>query len=136
MPKHEGCCYCGSLRYAIAGDPLNAAICHCKSCQRQTGSAFSVVIFVPRGSLSMKGTVATYEYTGDNGAVSRRYFCAKCGSPIAIDLAKMPTVTLLSVGTLDDTSWVKPEMQIWCESAQSWIRLSEETRNFPRGMTT
>ena len=61
MPKREGRCYCGSLRYAIAGDPLNAAICHCKSCQRQTGSAFSVVITVPRGSLSMEGSVATYE---------------------------------------------------------------------------
>ena len=134
MPKHEGGCYCGNLRYAVAGDPLNTAICHCKSCQRQTGSAFSLVATVPRGSLSMEGSVATYEITGDNGAV-RRYFCAKCGSPIAIDLAKMPTVTLLSVGTLDDTSWVKPEMQIWCESAQSWIRLSEETRNFPKGMT-
>jgi hypothetical protein len=135
MLKHEGGCYCGSLRYAVASDPPNTAICHCKSCQRQTGSAFSVVIAVPRGSLSMDGRVATYEITGDNGEVSRRYFCAKCGSPIAIDPATMPAVTFLSVGTLDDTSWVKPQVQLWCESAQSWVRLSEETRNFPRGIT-
>jgi hypothetical protein len=135
MLKHEGGCYCGSLRYAAASDPPNTAICHCKSCQRQTGSAFSVLIAVPRGSLSMDGSVATYEITGDNGAVSRRYFCAKCGSPIAIDPATMPAVTFLSVGTLDDTSWVKPEVQLWCESAQSWVRVSDETRNFPRGMT-
>jgi hypothetical protein len=47
----------------------------------------------------------------------------------------MPAVTFLSVGTLDDTSWVKPQMQLWCESAQSWVRLSEETRSFLRGMT-
>jgi Glutathione-dependent formaldehyde-activating enzyme len=50
MLKHEGGCYCGSLRYAVAGDPLNTVICHCKSCQRQTGSAFSVVIAVPEGA--------------------------------------------------------------------------------------
>ena len=31
MPKHEGACYCGSLRYAVTGDPLNTAICHCKA---------------------------------------------------------------------------------------------------------
>jgi len=42
---------------------------------------------------------------------------------------------LLSVGTLDETSWVKPQAQLWCESAQSWVHLSDETRNFPRGMT-
>ena len=101
MLKHEGGCYCGSLRYAVASDPPNTAICHCKSCQRQTGSAFSVMIAVPRGSLSMDGSVATYEITGDNGAVSRRYFCAKCGSPTAIDPATMPAVTFLS--------WVKPQ---------------------------
>ena len=134
MPKQEGGCYCGSLRYAVQGDPLNTIICHYKNCQRQTGSAFSVAISVPRGSLSMDGSVATCDITGDNGAVSRRYFCAKCGSPIAIDPATMPAVTFLSVGTLDDTSWVKPEVQLHCESAQSWVRLSEDTRNFPRGM--
>ena len=49
--------------------------------------------------------------------------------------ATMPAITFLSVGTLDDTSWVKPQVQLWCESVQSWVRLSEETRNFPRGMT-
>ena len=135
MSRHEGSCYCGNLRYAVAGDLLNTVICHCKSCQRQTGSAFSVVIAVPRGSLSIDGSVATYEITGDNGAVSRRYFCAKCGSPIAIDPATMPAVTFLSVGTLDDTSWVKPQVQLWCENAQSWVRLSDETRNFPRSTT-
>jgi hypothetical protein len=135
MPKHEGGCYCGSLRYAVAGDPLNTAICHCKSCQRQTGSAFSVVMAVPRGSLSIESSVATYDTTGDDGAISRRYFCAKCGSPIAIDPATMPAVTFLNVGTFDDTSKVKPEVQLWCESAQSWVRFSEETRNFARGIT-
>jgi hypothetical protein len=127
--------YCSTLRYAVAGDPLNTAICHCKGCQRQTGSAFSIVVAVPRGSLSMDGSVATYEITGDNGAITRRYFCAKCGSPIAIDPATIPAVTFLSVGTLDETSWVKPQAQLWCESAQSWVHLSDETRNFPRGMT-
>ena len=35
----------------------------------------------------------------------------------------------------DDTSWVKPQVQLWCESVQSWVRLTEETRNFLRGMT-
>ena len=133
MPKYEGACYCGSLRYAVTGDPLNTAICHCKSCQRQTGSAFTVMIAVPRGSLLMDGSVATYEIAGDNGAVSRRYFCAKCGSPIAIDPATIPAVTFLSVGSLDDTRWVKPEVQLWCDSAQSWVRVSEGTRNFPKG---
>jgi hypothetical protein len=90
---------------------------------------------VPRGSLSIDGSVATYDITGDNGAVSRRYFCSKCGSPIAIDPATIPEVTFLSVGTLDDTSEVKPAVQLWCESAQSWVWVSDETRNFSRGMT-
>jgi hypothetical protein len=83
----------------------------------------------------MDGSVATYDITGDDGAVSRRYFCQKCGSLIAIDPATVPNVTFLSIGTLDDTSKVKPEVQLWCDSAQSWVRVSDETRNFARGMT-
>ena len=43
---HEGGCQCGTVRYAIAGEPLWVIVCHCKECQRQSGSAFGMTLAV------------------------------------------------------------------------------------------
>ena len=33
----EGGCLCGSVRYRVAGDPVAATLCHCRSCRRASG---------------------------------------------------------------------------------------------------
>ena len=43
----------------------------------------------------------------------------------------MPNVTMIMAGTLDDASWVKPESEIFCDSAQPWVQLGGETVPFP-----
>ena len=43
----EGGCLCGSIRYTCDAEPALTANCHCKHCQRQSGSAFSTIIGVP-----------------------------------------------------------------------------------------
>ena len=47
----------------------------------------------------------------------------------------MPDVIMIPAGTLDDTSWVKPAMQIYCDSAQPWVKLEGDMQRFP-GMPT
>jgi hypothetical protein len=44
----------------------------------------------------------------------------------------MPGVIMVQVGTLDDTSWVKPAMQIYCDSAQPWVQLCGEMQHFAK----
>jgi hypothetical protein len=44
----------------------------------------------------------------------------------------MPNVTMIMAGTLDDSSWVKPGMEIFCESAQPWVQLGGERQRFPK----
>jgi hypothetical protein len=44
----------------------------------------------------------------------------------------MPDVVMLSTGTLDDASWVKPSMEIFCDSAQSWVHLQGDMKRFPK----
>ena len=36
----EGGCTCGSVRYRMTSQPMFVHCCHCRDCQRQTGSAF------------------------------------------------------------------------------------------------
>src|SRR5689334_7856493 len=59
MPNHGGC-LCGALRFATRGNPLRVTICHCKFCQRATGSAYMVEPIFEKTSLEItSGTPAT-----------------------------------------------------------------------------
>ena len=88
----DGRCLCGRLTYRCDGEPLVTVICHCKDCQRQTGSAFSIFVVVPRARLHAGGdTLATYVTVGvDSGEERQRQFCSKCGSPVVTLLAEQP----------------------------------------------
>jgi hypothetical protein len=109
------------------------AICNCRSCQRQTGSAFSIIVAVPKGALEFEGKAPkVYRDTGESGLPVLRAFCADCGSPIFSDVAATPDLDWIKAGTLDDTSWLRPQINVWCESAQPWVRLSDEIPQVPK----
>jgi hypothetical protein len=44
----------------------------------------------------------------------------------------MPDVVMIGAGTLDDASWVKPGMQIYCSSAQPWVELGGGIQSFAK----
>ena len=119
----SGSCLCGQVTFSLAADPIAVALCHCKQCQKQTSSAFSLVAIVPAGALQMHGTLATFQTRSASGAPVDRSFCAACGSPVRTDSAatRAQGVTVLKAGLFDDTTWLKPSMQIFCDSAQHWV---------------
>src|ERR1700741_2865029 len=132
MNKIRGGCLCGAVRYSSTAEPLATVICHCRNCQRQSGTAFSVVVGVPKGALQMNGAEpATFEDRGESGMPVRRRFCSNCGSPIFSEAAAVPAVAWGAGGTLDDTSWLQPQSHIWCESAQAWVRMDEALPRLP-----
>lgn len=123
-----GGCLCAKVRYSATATPAVVALCHCKNCQKQSGTAFGTVIGVPRETLSFTGTLKTYEDVADNGSPIHRRFCPECGSRIASDADSVPGLTFIMAGTLDDTSWVEPTVQFWCASAQPWVTLPERAQ--------
>ena len=52
---HSGGCLCGAVRYTVTGAPVRAVACHCKFCQRRTGSAFIVSIWFDEGNTRIEG---------------------------------------------------------------------------------
>jgi hypothetical protein len=40
MARHEGGCLCGKVRFAVSADPMRVTVCHCRFCQRNTGTAY------------------------------------------------------------------------------------------------
>ena len=130
--KIEGGCLCGKVRYSADAEPAFVGVCHCKNCQKQAGTAFSIVLAIPNAALSMQGTLKTFSDRGDSGKAVDRRFCPECGSPILSEAEALPGLAILKAGTLDDASWLKPGMEIYCDSAQPWVELSGERRRFPK----
>ncbi len=131
--KLRGGCLCGAVRYGCDAEPLLTGLCHCRHCQKQTGAPFSIVIGVQQGSLRIeRGTLGTFMDQGDSGQPVERSFCQRCGSPIRSYCASMPTLEFIKAGTLDDTSWLQPTMEIWCETAQPWLAADATRQRLPR----
>jgi hypothetical protein len=126
MKTRTGGCLCGDVRYELSEDPQVVGICHCKNCQRQAGSAFSIIAGYARDHLRLTGVKpATYEDKADSGSKVLRKFCARCGSPIISVLESQPDTIFVKAGTLDDTSDLVPQFHLWCDSAQSWYDIPD-----------
>jgi hypothetical protein len=126
----EGGCLCGSVRYSADTEPVFVGVCHCTDCQRFTGSAFGTVVALAAPALKLTGTLKTFTKSGDTGKSIHRRFCPECGSGIIDEAEAFPGVVMVNVGTLDDRSWVKPQSEVFCDSAQPWVRLDEESKRF------
>jgi hypothetical protein len=132
MPRISGGCLCGKVRYSADVEPAFTGVCHCRNCQKASGSAFACVIGIPQPALSLQGTLQTYTDKGDTGKAMYRRFCPNCGSTVLDEAEAMPGIVMIQVGTLDDAGWVKPAMQIYCDSAQPWVHLGGEMQQFPK----
>ena len=118
--SNAGGCLCGNVSYSVEGKPVMNFLCHCKNCQKQSGSAFSINLIYPKSQFKLQGELSTYVDTSKLGRKVLRHFCSNCGSPIFSSLPHMPGIVVLKVGTLDDTSTYNPEAEIWCVSKQNW----------------
>lgn len=131
-----GKCLCGDVSYEVSGDPLMCVACHCKNCQRQAGSALSIIVGVAEDAVTINGEVKTYNDTGDSGATVRRQFCPNCGSPVFTRLEPEGAPLFIKAGTLDDTSSLKPAFHCYTKSAQDWFEMGDlpQFETVPEGL--
>lgn len=131
MADIVGGCLCGNVRYSSDAEPAMTAVCHCTHCQKQTSSAFSILVAVPKGSLQIEGEpLGAYETRGESGQPLIRKFCTNCGSGIVTDVGVTPDLEWIKAGTLDDTSWLQPQVHWWSDSAQPWVKIDEAVPAF------
>ncbi len=113
MTIHAGGCLCGALRYETLADPLRVTLCHCRFCQRATGSAYMVEpIFRLQDLRITKGAPSIYELrSGGSGRTLRVHFCVVCGTKLYLDFDRFPNVCGVYAGTFDDPNWfeIRPD---------------------------
>ncbi|MGI9360276.1 MAG: GFA family protein [Parasphingorhabdus sp.] len=126
MMTMTGQCLCGSVSYSVTGEPKMTGVCHCKNCQRQSGSAYSVLFGVTNDQIEVEGDLTTYEDSSETGNLVERHFCGKCGSPVLTTVPTQPGFTFVKAGTLDDTAVLAPQIHFWTKSAQKWVEINPE----------
>ena len=130
-PNHKiefsGHCLCGSVTFegSVSADSAIAVHCHCKDCQRATGSGFATVIAIPEEDLTISGTYASHRVVGESGGAVDREFCPQCGSPMFTTALLSQGLRFVKAGVLNDSSWVKPAMACWTDSREDWCMLSD-----------
>jgi hypothetical protein len=132
MNTITGGCLCGAVRYTTTAEPLMSAVCHCRDCQRFTGSAFGALIAVPKEALTFTGTMKTFISPGGSGKPVLRHFCPECGSSIAEETGSAPGAVVLNVGTLDNPKSIVPVLEVFADDALPWVRATGDMQRFAK----
>jgi hypothetical protein len=126
-----GSCLCGSVAYEVDANPGPIVHCHCGTCRKTHGSAFSTVSNVPRERFRWtKGEHLLKGFESSPG--KQRYFCTQCGSHIAAERAGTGTI-LLRMGCLDSTIAERPRVHIWRSEAANWYDPKDALPEWPEG---
>ena len=133
MAQIKGGCLCGAVRYTAEADPTSATICHCRDCQKFTGSVFAALVRVPKEAMTIEGTLKTFTSLGGSGNPILRHFCPECGSSIAEEPGTRPGMIILNVGTFDDPSVAKPGGEIFRVDAVRWVEVHGDISQFAKG---
>lgn len=132
MPPFEksGGCVCGSVRFKATAEPSRITICHCRWCQRRTGTAFGTEVVFDSDDVVVTGQdVRHYHHVSDeSGRWLDLEFCGKCGSNLGFTLEAVPGIRTLPAGTFDDPTWIRTDRyktrHVFLRSRREWSELS------------
>ena len=123
-----GGCLCGEVRYEVSDPPNKGGLCHCRVCQKTTGSAFEALF----GCLETK-----FHYTkGEpkryrSSSIMEKSFCHTCGNPLtdqyivsASEFFSKDKVWV-RIGTLDAPEAISITLHTGVESQMSWLHFDD-----------
>lgn len=120
----KGSCMCGKVNYAIKGQLSDITHCHCTTCRKAHGSAFSSVAAVQITDFEFcSGEELIKSYQSSAGKF--RYFCSNCGSQLYAQREGQAHY-ILRLGTLNDDPKVKPTNHIWLSQKAPWYDIDSD----------
>ena len=102
--RHEGGCLCGAVRFAVSADPLRVTVCHCRFCQRNTGTAYLVEpVFAKAQFRFTSGAPRTWDaISAGSGKRVTTHFCGICGARVLLTFERFPDAVGTFAGSFDD----------------------------------
>ena len=126
-----GSCLCLAIRYEVRVPITELRACHCRDCQKSSGTGGSVNAMIPTAALRIvQGSPRRFTVIADSGRTLHRFFCGDCGSPLYSRRELTPENTSLRIGTLDNAPVMKITANIWTKSARPWAYLDPASAQF------
>jgi hypothetical protein len=115
----EGGCHCRRVRFRTIAAPKFVSRCHCDSCRRTTGAAFST--WVGFAAESVEWTAAQPEFYASSAGVKRGY-CKSCGTPLTYESDQWPGERHFLIGVFDDPHAFTPAGDYLRDEGLSWVK--------------
>lgn len=111
-----GGCMCGAVRYRALGEPIRIEVCHCRTCRRNTGSAFGIFVLFKADQAVVEGEEAVTTYR--SSSQTSRHSCRQCGTPL---FNRFEGHIDFHLGTLDEAERLHPQTEIWTVRRLPWL---------------
>jgi hypothetical protein len=132
MPKLSGKCLCGNIKFSGDSEISRTVNCHCSNCRAITGAAFATNVVVDKDAITITGTPKIHKHKADSGAEIETYFCPDCGSQLFGRNSARTNSLSIRAGVLDQTSLIKPSINIFLDSKIESTPIDPELKGFPR----
>jgi hypothetical protein len=134
-----GGCNCGAVRFEVTAPLVRASYCHCKRCQRRTGTAASAQAHPAEGSFRIvAGEGELRAWQPDGGG--EKWFCVRCGSALFSHNPAHADPIGIRLGSFDRDPGVRPSVRQFVRYAAAWEAIPDdglprypESRHAPRG---
>jgi len=122
----EGGCACGAVRYRLGSAPMFVHCCHCRDCQRQTGSAFVLNALIETDRIVLlAGEVMPGAMPTESGRPHRVFRCTACHTALWSEYGGVEKLRFVRVGTLEHAAALAPDVHIYTRSKLPWVALPE-----------
>ncbi|MFT5112632.1 MAG: hypothetical protein ACI8P9_001959 [Parasphingorhabdus sp.] len=128
--KTKGQCLCGNIHFSIHAEALRFVQCHCKDCQRASGTGHMSLAFFNEDDVKIEGEAHSHAATADSGNINTRYFCPNCGSRVYSRNSARPGLMTIAVGCIDDNSAYSANAVVYCKERAEWDVTSTDIPNF------
>jgi hypothetical protein len=130
----EGGCTCGEVRYEVLSTPLVVHCCHCRWCQRQTGTAFALNALIEAEHVRVtKGDVEILPVSSPSGRGQTIARCQSCRIAVWSNYhmgGLRDFIRFIRVGTLDSPDLMPPDVHIFTSTKQPWFRLPDDDKAY------
>ena len=128
-------CQCGQLGVEVPGPTPAVVACHCRACQKRSGSPFGQAAYYPHDQVEVTGEARQFSRPTDAGGTFDQFFCAECGTTVFMRGTKNPDVTGIPIGLFDDAHTMQPVRSVWEDHMHPWVEIPTAQQHFPKART-
>lgn len=131
--RHDGRCTCGAVRYRMTAKPMIVHCCHCRWCQRETGSAFALNAMVEAENVTLlDGEPEIVDTASESGRGQKIARCPHCRVAVWSHYGGAgEAICFVRVGTLEEPDRVPPDIHIYTDSKQPWVVIPPGAPSMP-----